>query len=128
VPPVDAAGALAELTEISAQIEAAVIVDDKGDVLAASRGGGAALAEAGRSLLEHAARVGGGKEPTQIDASTAEGSVFVVHEGGRTIVATTPPESTVGLVFYDLKTCLRSIESSKKKRARGKKGGSDDAA
>jgi hypothetical protein len=26
------------------------------------------------------------------------------------IAATTTPEPTVGLVFYDLKTCLRSIE------------------
>ena len=47
---------------------------------------------------------------SQLEAATAEGSVFVVRDGGRTIVATTRPEPTVGLVFYDLKTALRSID------------------
>ena len=47
------------------------------------------------------------------------------------IAATTTPEPTVGLVFYDLKTCLRSVEEPKKpaprKRAPAKKA-ADDAA
>jgi hypothetical protein len=34
--------------------------------------------------------------------------VFVVRDPDRAVVATTRPEPTVGLVFYDLKTCLRS--------------------
>jgi len=34
----------------------------------------------------------------------------VVLRDGRTIAATTRPDPTVGLVFYDLKHCLRSIE------------------
>jgi len=38
----------------------------------------------------------------------AEGSVFVVRDDGRLIAATTTPEPTVGLVFYDLKSCLRA--------------------
>jgi hypothetical protein len=66
------------------------------------------------------------------------GSVFVVRDGGRTIVATTTPEPTVGLVFYDLKTCLRAIDADlepKRPRRRtaakdttAKKGGDDAAA
>ena len=46
----------------------------------------------------------------QLEAATLDGSVFVVRRAGRTIAATTRPDPTVGLVFYDLKHCLRSIE------------------
>jgi len=49
----------------------------------------------------------------QLEAATLAGSVFVVRDGERMIAATTTPEPTVGLVFYDLKTCLRSIEEPK---------------
>jgi hypothetical protein len=45
---------------------------------------------------------------TQVEVSTRGGSVFLVGEGARRIVATTGPEPTVGLVFYDLKSCLRA--------------------
>ena len=47
----------------------------------------------------------------QLEAATVAGSVFVVRDGDRLIAATTSPEPTVGLVFYDLKTCLRSIDA-----------------
>jgi hypothetical protein len=48
----------------------------------------------------------------QLEAATPVGSVFVVRDGDRLIAATTTPEPTVGLVFYDLKTCLRSIDAA----------------
>ena len=46
--------------------------------------------------------------------------MFVVRHGDRLVAATTPPEPTVGLVFYDLKSCLRELdapEEPKKKPA-----------
>ena len=43
------------------------------------------------------------------------------------IAATTTPEPTVGLVFYDLKTCLRSIEAPKPKRRRRAAAGDEEA-
>ena len=124
----DAAQALAELTEISSQIVAAVIVDDAGTVLGATAGDGRGLAENGRALLERGANARSGREPTQLEAATGAGSVFVLREGGRTIVATTAPEPTVGLVFYDLKSCLRALEPPKPEFARPKKAEADDAA
>ena len=36
----------------------------------------------------------------------------VLRDGGRTIGAATTPEPTVGLVFYDLRSCLRALESA----------------
>ena len=66
------------------------------------------------------------------EAATLDGSVFVVCDGERMIAATTTPEPTVGLVFYDLKTCLRSVDEPKKKPAPRKrapaKKEADDAA
>ena len=41
--------------------------------------------------------------------ATGEGSVFAVRDEEFLIVASTPPEPTVGLIFYDLKTCLRNL-------------------
>ncbi len=44
----------------------------------------------------------------QLEAAALEGSVFVVVEGDRAVAAVTKPEPTVGLVFFDLKSCLRA--------------------
>ena len=55
---------------------------------------------------------------TQLEASTHEGSVFVVCDGPRRIVATTGPDPTAGLVFYDLKGCLRGAAAAPAKPKR----------
>ena len=109
---VDAAAALADLTDISPQIRCVVVVDADGAVIgsnAPDEAAGARLAERGLHLATEADLVRG-SHVSQLEAATAEGSVFVVRDRGRTIVATTRPEPTVGLVFYDLKTALRSID------------------
>jgi predicted regulator of Ras-like GTPase activity (Roadblock/LC7/MglB family) len=111
----DAAQALADLTEISSQIQAAVLFDESGAVAAStldSEERSRELAEAAAELLRTAEglRTGGDGELTQLEAATVDGSVFVVRQGARRIVATTRSEPTVGLVFYDLKSCLRAVD------------------
>jgi predicted regulator of Ras-like GTPase activity (Roadblock/LC7/MglB family) len=128
----DAAQALADLTEISSQIEAAVLFDDEGVVEGStltSDDAAQALAEAASRLLEGAGAFRADGVVTQLEASTADGSVFVVRSGGRRIAATTGPTPTVGLVFYDLKSCLRNAdaEPEKPKRATRRKKAEDDA-
>jgi len=118
----DAAQALADLTEISSQIECAVLFAEGGEVLGSTlddAGAAAALARGAAELLERAGafRSEGGRV-TQLEASTPEGSVFVVRDDGRGIVATTTPQPTVGLVFYDLKSCLRSAAETEEKPKR----------
>jgi hypothetical protein len=124
---VDAAAALAELTELSSQIEEAAIIDEQGEVLAGTQGDGTPLADVGRALLERAAYVQG-REPVQVDVATAQGSVFVARDGGLTIVATTTAEPSPGLVFYDLKSCLRQVEQPKPRRRRAKAKETGDAS
>jgi predicted regulator of Ras-like GTPase activity (Roadblock/LC7/MglB family) len=124
----DAAQALADLTEISSQVDAAVLFGEDGQVVGSTLADGdaATLARAAGELLDRAAGLGDG-EVTQIEASTPEGSVFVVREGPRRIAATTGPDPTTGLVFYDLKSTLRGSTDEKPRRRRAPKK-ADDAA
>jgi predicted regulator of Ras-like GTPase activity (Roadblock/LC7/MglB family) len=127
----DAAQALADLTEISSQIEAAVLFDEAGAVLGSTLANDEAaqgVARAAGRLLERAGGFRSEGSITQLEASTADGSVFVVRDDARRIAATTGPAPTVGLVFYDLKSALRNTdaEPAKPKRARRKKA--DDEA
>jgi predicted regulator of Ras-like GTPase activity (Roadblock/LC7/MglB family) len=121
----DAAQALSDLTEISSQIEAAVLFDESGGVQASTlqRGEAAeALARGAAELLDRAGAFrSDGAEVTQLDVSTPEGSVFVVRDGSRRIAATTAADPTVGLVFYDLKSALRGSAPEPPERPRGKK-------
>jgi predicted regulator of Ras-like GTPase activity (Roadblock/LC7/MglB family) len=110
----DAAGALADLTEISSQVEAAVVFDGEGTVVATTVPDGAPserLVRAASDLIDAAAQqpVAGGRELTQLEAAVREGSIFVVRDADRSIVATTSPDPTSGLVFYDLRACLRAL-------------------
>ena len=102
--------ALAELTEISSQIESAVLFGADGKVVAATIPDepAAQVAASAKALLEQAAQIGDG-ERTQIEASTGDGSLFVVKDGTTMIAASTSAEPTAGLVFYDLKECLRAV-------------------
>ena len=115
----DAAQALADLTEVSSQIEAAVLADASGAVLASTfeEPKGERVAETAAALLE-AARETGSRESTelrQVLAATASGAVFLVRDGRHLVAAVTGPEPTVGLVFYDLKTCLRLVDEDERR-------------
>jgi predicted regulator of Ras-like GTPase activity (Roadblock/LC7/MglB family) len=133
---VDPGQALSELKQISAQVQDAVIFDESGGVVASTLAEERApgMAQAAHRLLETAAAaVQRGDQIVQIEASLPEGSVVVAREGGTAVAATTDPDPTVGLIFYDLRTCLRSlVEPEEKPKPRRKpparKKKTDDAA
>jgi predicted regulator of Ras-like GTPase activity (Roadblock/LC7/MglB family) len=106
----DAAQAIADLTEISPQVRDVAVIAPDGAVVGSNRPDAAAgrLAGVARRLVAEADRLRPGV--SQLEAATVAGSVFVVRDGERLIAATTTPEPTVGLVFYDLKVCQRSVE------------------
>ena len=110
----DTASALADLSEISSQIEAAVVFDAEGTVLGSTGADeirARRLARAALDLVAAAGQVGlgEGRRLTQIEGSLREGSVFVVTGEAGSLAATTTPDPTSGLVLYDLRTCLRSL-------------------
>jgi predicted regulator of Ras-like GTPase activity (Roadblock/LC7/MglB family) len=132
----DAAQALSDLTEVSSQINAALVLDVDGSTIASTLDGTRSeeLARAAQELLAavRAASGDGGKELAQLEVATGAGSVFLVRDQERTIAATTGPEPTVGLVFYDLKSCLRSLAAEEKPKPKPKprravRKGTDDA-
>jgi predicted regulator of Ras-like GTPase activity (Roadblock/LC7/MglB family) len=108
----DAAQAIADLTEISPQVREVVVIGPDGVAAGSNLPAEAAvarLADGAKRLIEAAEALRPGV--AQLEAATLAGSVFVVRDGDRLIAATTTPEPTVGLVFYDLKTCLRAIDA-----------------
>ncbi len=106
----ESAQALADLTEVSSQIENAVLADAEGNVLASTFAGmkGERVTEAALTLLAAGESAAGDRARlTQLVVEANEGAVFVVRERDHVVVALTTPEPTTGLIFYDLRTCLR---------------------
>jgi predicted regulator of Ras-like GTPase activity (Roadblock/LC7/MglB family) len=118
----DATQALHELTELSSQIESAVVLGADGSVLASTPDDPARSAALASSTLE---LVGAAfelnaqpQEVTRVEVELEDGALFVLREGGRTIAATTGPQPTSGLVVYDLRTCLQGIAEPEQKKKR----------
>ena len=110
----DASAALERLRDISSQVQSAVVFERGGKVLASTFGDDGRAeraAEAATELLVEAERRRSQGEFAQLEVALQNGSVFVVRDGDRLVAATTPPDPTVGLVFYDLKSCLRELDT-----------------
>jgi hypothetical protein len=110
---VNAGGALADLMEISGQVEAAVVLDENGEVECSSPADSERaqrLARAAREVLAAAEPVRPGAALTRLEASTRAGTLFVVREGGRTIAAATGAAPAAALVLHDLRSCLRALD------------------
>jgi predicted regulator of Ras-like GTPase activity (Roadblock/LC7/MglB family) len=129
----DAANALADLTEISSQVEAAVVLGADGTVTASTLDDEAraeAIARVASELLAAGEGLSsGGRTLVQLEVALREGSVFVVRDHGGCIAATTTPGPTSGLVVYDLRTCLRALaeQPAPKPRRRTTKKAAADA-
>ena len=131
---------IAELTEISSQIERGRDRRRRRASLVGSNARRRRRAPSGSPQrgASCSTQADGGRRDARRSRSSrprpSTGSVFVVRDGGRTIAATTTPEPTVGLVFYDLKTLpaldRRSRPAADKRRAPAKKPveKADDAA
>lgn len=110
----DAGAAIAELKELSTQIEAVVLAAADGTPIASTLEDDRAtrVGRLAADLVARADTVRGdlGREGlAQLQAATPDGAVFVVLDGDHLAVATTAADPTVGLVFYDLKTLLRQV-------------------
>ena len=111
----DPAEALTDLKQISTQVERAVVVRTDGTLEASTLRDAAAaerIAQAANELW-HAADAArstlGRPSLAQLEVATPDGSVFAVRDDARMVCAVTAGDPTVGLIFYDLKTCLRNI-------------------
>ena len=107
----DAADALAQLTEISTEVIEVVTVAPKGSVEAYSGVTISRANELASAASELVALAGGhapgGTDVARVQVERAGGGLFVVAEEARLVVATTVAEATAGLVVHDLRTVLR---------------------
>lgn len=128
----DAAQALRELMDLSSQVDAAVIIGRDGAAVASSpeeeEAASGALASTARELIGAAFELGSKLEVSRVEIELEEGALFVVSEGGFTIAARTGPEPTSGLVVYDLRTCLRSIDAPEPKKKRASRTKAEEKA
>jgi predicted regulator of Ras-like GTPase activity (Roadblock/LC7/MglB family) len=113
----DPAEAIADLKQVSTQVRDVAVATRDGSLEGSSAHGprAAELARVGAELYADAVAAAaalGHAELSQLEIATPEGSVFVVVSADRIIVATTEADPTVGLVFYDLKACLRAVSES----------------
>jgi predicted regulator of Ras-like GTPase activity (Roadblock/LC7/MglB family) len=111
----DATAALSELLELSTQV-VEVVVSAAGTIeasRAASDERARELASAGAGLLSAAATIRAGAPAVErVHVDLERGSLVVVRDGGRAIVATTVAEPTVGLVAFDLRATLRRLREA----------------
>jgi predicted regulator of Ras-like GTPase activity (Roadblock/LC7/MglB family) len=119
----DAGQALAELTEISSQIELAVVFDSRGELIGstlADRDVTEALVRGGSELFASASRGGGEEhgEPVQVEIALSEAGILLAREGDLRILAVTQPDPVAGLVFFDLGICLRKVAGAEPKKRR----------
>jgi predicted regulator of Ras-like GTPase activity (Roadblock/LC7/MglB family) len=112
---VDARGALDKLIEVSKHVEAATVFEEDGTPLASTLDDerAARVAELAARMLATVDELEGDTPVTQVEAATGDGSVFVVRDGDTAIAAVTPPAPVIGLVMYDLRSCLRSLATEK---------------
>ena len=108
------------------RVATGIVLDADGSTLATTvdEQRGPEFAQAVQELLAAVTRASGDEGGTlaQAEIATGDGSVFLVRDEQRTIAATTGREPTVGLVFYDLKSCLRGFSEPKPKpRPRARK-------
>lgn len=109
--------AFQEMLDISTDIDKAVLY--KGDqVVVANFSESLRPAMVGKAaelatLGDQRAKDMGSSPLTQLMVETDAGSIFLVKEaaaGGMGVLATAKKDSRVGLVFYDMKTCIRDAQ------------------
>jgi predicted regulator of Ras-like GTPase activity (Roadblock/LC7/MglB family) len=111
--------ALQELLDVSEDVGGAVIFDPEGAPLAATVGEDEArsAAEIGSAMLAYADALRAEASVRRLEAVTSAGSVFVVREGDRAVVAATGPDPVAGLVYHDLRTVLRKVRGRTREKA-----------
>jgi hypothetical protein len=106
--------AIRDLLSVSADIRRLAVVDENGDVL----GGGPRPAAGGIGLaagrLWAAATAAGeahaGDTPLDhVAVDLGDAAVVALESGGRRIVAVTGADPPLGLVVFDLRTCLADV-------------------
>ena len=102
--------ALDYLGELSTDIQAAAVIDAKGDLAAVTaddRERGEKMRTLALELLDAAAATGEGVD--QVEVATIEGSVFAVRGEAWTVAVVAGRQPLASLMFYDLRNVVRDL-------------------
>jgi predicted regulator of Ras-like GTPase activity (Roadblock/LC7/MglB family) len=105
-----AEGALAYLTEMSADLRGAAILGPEGVVLAAS--GHRDRWREDVAALFAVADEAGGEPVEQVHMGTEQGEVFALRHAGLAAVAVTERFALASLTFFDLRSLLRDLAAT----------------
>ena len=122
--------ALAELLDLSSQVRDVAILGESGFVLASTGTveRGEQLARVAADLVVAAGDARPAGEISRIEVRCDGAHLFLVREGGRTVIATSSPDPVAGFMIYDLRTMLGRLETEPPaKPARKRKKATDDA-
>ena len=100
--------ALAYLSELSADVRAAIVLDAGGEVLAAKRGGGGEAGRASDAELAEAARELLAEAPI-VRALTERGGAFGARDDLHGVVVATGPLALSNLAIHDLRSVLAAL-------------------
>jgi predicted regulator of Ras-like GTPase activity (Roadblock/LC7/MglB family) len=101
------------LFRMSSEVRAALLLDERGELVAASgedSGSAESLAELAKELCEAAAGAARGAEVEEVEAQVARGAVYASRARGMTLVAITRRGALSSLMRYDMWMVLGEIE------------------
>jgi predicted regulator of Ras-like GTPase activity (Roadblock/LC7/MglB family) len=106
--------AIHDLLSFSTDIEAVAVIGEGGDVVAAAPSADAAALQTAAAELWAAAEACAQPSAGPLEhvvVRDARRAVAMLRGGGRGIVAVTGPKPAVGLLLFDLRTCLTDTAS-----------------
>lgn len=104
----EAARAVSELEGVTPEMRGCAILDESGEILAASGDSAAEWRGPARELLA-AAEAAAGEPASHVHVASGDGEVFCVRLGGLTAVAVAERFALSSLVFADLRASLREL-------------------
>jgi len=107
--PADAPRRLRELSE---DVRAALLLDERGEPVASSEqdpGKAGELADAARRLMREVDGAADGRAVSELEAHPARGSAYAVRTRGFTLVAVARRSALPALVRYDMRSVLAEL-------------------
>ena len=101
--------AIHDLLSFSSDVKAVAVIGEGGDVVAAAPAADAAALQSAAAALWTAAQACAGSSAQPLEhvvVQDAQGAVAMLRDDTRGIVAVTGPQPAVGLLLFDLRTCL----------------------
>jgi hypothetical protein len=102
--------ALRYLLELSTDIRSALLLDERGELIAAApERPTAGLVRLGSELMRAARSFARDEAPVEVDVKTADRAVFLVDEGGPALICLTGRFVLPALILYEMRAVLNDL-------------------